>query len=124
MEVLGSIGRMDLGRECGDHLLRRRVFFARETLLRRKKNNWGRFINITSAAVKQPADGLLLSNSVRASMRSAAAGLARTARLDNLAKSISTRTNVKLEEVFAGWARKIPTGRIGTPIAGDGGLVP
>jgi 3-oxoacyl-[acyl-carrier protein] reductase len=137
MEVLESIGRMDLGRERRGQLLMNTVFFARETLPRRKKNNWGRFITITSSAVKQPVDGLLLSNSVRASERSAVTRLARklaneyashgiainsacpgytrTARLDNLAKSISTRTNVKPQEVFAGWAREIPVGRIGTP---------
>ena len=128
---------MDLGRKGHDQLLMSTVFLARETLRRRKKNNWGRFITITPSAVKQPADGLLLSNSVRASVRSAVTGLAhmlaneyasygitvnsvcprytRTARLENLAKSISTRTNVKPEEVSAGWAREIPAGRIGTP---------
>jgi 3-oxoacyl-[acyl-carrier protein] reductase len=124
---------MDLGRDCGDHLLRRTVFFAREALLRGKKNSWGRFINITSAAAKQPADGLMLSNSVRSavtgpartpaneyasyglSVNNVCSGFTRTARLDNLAKSISTRTNVKQEEVFAGRARDIPAGRIGTP---------
>ena len=42
-------------------------------------------------------------------------GYAHTARLDILAKSISTRSNVKPGEVFAGWARDIPAGRIGTP---------
>jgi 3-oxoacyl-[acyl-carrier protein] reductase len=34
---------------------------------------------------------------------------------DSLAKSISTRANVKPEEVFAGRAREIPAGGIGTP---------
>ncbi len=89
--------------------------------------------HVASSAVKQPVDGLLLSNSVRA----AVTGLARTlangyapfgitvnkvrpeytqrAHLDTLAKSISTRSNVKPEELFAGWAREIPAGRIGTP---------
>src|SRR5690349_6504159 len=57
-----------------EQLLMSTVFFARETLPRMKKNNWGRFITITSSAVKQPVDGLLLSNSVRA----AVTGLART----------------------------------------------
>ena len=64
---------------------------------------------------------------------------------DSVVKSISTRANVKPEEVFAGRAREIPAGGIGTPeeraavvaflasqrasyvngmsIAGDGGLV-
>src|SRR5258708_2387712 len=132
----GSTGRMDLGREGGDHLPRRTVFFARETLPRRKKNNWGRFINITSAAVKQPADGLLLSNSMRASVRSAETGLTRTpaneyasdgiavnnacpgytrtARLDRLAESISTRTNANPDGGFAVSARAIPQARIRT----------
>src|SRR5467141_3839962 len=114
-------------------LLMSTVFFARETLPRMKKNNWGRFITITSSAVKQPVDGLLLSNSVRAAVTGLARTLAneyaafgitvnnvcpgytRTARLDNLAKSISTRSNATAEEVFAGWAHEIPVGRIGTP---------
>ncbi len=116
-----------------DQLLMSTVFFARETLPRMKKNHWGRFITITSSAVKQPVDGLLLSNSVRAAVTGLARTLAneyapygitvnnvcpgytRTARLDNLAKSISTRSNVQPEEVFAGWARDIPAGRIGAP---------
>jgi 3-oxoacyl-[acyl-carrier protein] reductase len=137
MEVLGSTGRVDLGQGSRGQLRMSTAFLACETLLRRKKNNCGRFITVTSAAVRQPTDGLLLSNSVRASVRSALTGLARTlrneyasyglsvnnvclgftrtARLDSLAKSISTRTNVKLEEVFAGWAREILAGRIGTP---------
>jgi 3-oxoacyl-[acyl-carrier protein] reductase len=78
-------------------------------------------------------DGLLLSNSVRAAVtglgrtlaneyaafgitvNSVCPGYTRTARLNTLAKSISTRSKVKPEEVFAGWAREIPAGRIGTP---------
>jgi 3-oxoacyl-[acyl-carrier protein] reductase len=120
-------------RAAVDQLLMSMVSFARETLPRMKKNNWGRFITITSSAVKQPVDGLLLSNSLRAAVTGLARTLAneyaafgitvnnvcpgytRTARLDNLAKSISARSNVKPEEVFAGWAREIPAGRIGTP---------
>jgi 3-oxoacyl-[acyl-carrier protein] reductase len=120
-------------RSAVDQLLMSTVFFARETLPLMKKNNWGRFITITSSAVKQPVDGLLLSNSVRAAVTGLARTLANeyapfgitvnnvcpgytlTARLDNLAKTISARSNVKPEEVFAGWAREIPAGRIGTP---------
>src|SRR5260370_27338746 len=116
-----------------DQLLMSTVFFARETLPRMKKNNWGRFITITSSAVKQPVDGLLLSNSVRAAVTGLARTLAneyapygitvnnvcpgytRTARLDNLASTISGRTGIGREEVFANWAREIPAGRLGTP---------
>jgi 3-oxoacyl-[acyl-carrier protein] reductase len=120
-------------RAAVDQLLMSAVFFARETLPRMKKSNWRRFITITSSAVRQPVDGLLLSNSVRAAVtglgrtlakeyaafgitvNSVCPGYARTARLNTPAKSISTRSNVKPEEVFAGWAREIPADRIGTP---------
>src|SRR5665811_2548197 len=39
-----------------------------------KERRWGRIINVTSIAVKQPVDNLILSNSVRA----AVTGFART----------------------------------------------
>jgi 3-oxoacyl-[acyl-carrier protein] reductase len=50
------------------------VYFAREVLPRMQRNHWGRLITITSVSVKQPVDGLLLSNSLRAGV----AGLAKT----------------------------------------------
>jgi 3-oxoacyl-[acyl-carrier protein] reductase len=116
-----------------DQLLMSTVFFARETLPRMQKNKWGRLITITSSAVKQPVEGLLLSNSIRAAVSGLARTLAneyaadgitvnnvcpgftRTARLEGLAASISKRTGVKPEEVFAGWEHEIPAGRIGAP---------
>ncbi|HEY6384344.1 MAG TPA: SDR family oxidoreductase [Candidatus Acidoferrum sp.] len=107
--------------------------FCRRNAAAHAKNKWGRFITITSSAVKQPVDGLLLSNSIRA----AVAGLARTlaneyaahgitvnnvypgytriTRLDNLAATISARTGAQPEAVFADWTRQIPAGCIGTP---------
>jgi len=120
-------------RSAVEQLLMSTVFFAKETLPRMQKNKWGRLITITSSAVKQPVDGLLLSNSVRAAVTGLARTLAneyaadditvnnvcpgftRTARLDSLASTISARTGAKPEEVFAGWEREIPTRRIGTP---------
>jgi 3-oxoacyl-[acyl-carrier protein] reductase len=116
-----------------DLLLMSCVFFARETLPRMKKNKWGRLITITSYAVKQPVDGLLLSNSIRSAVTGLARTLAneyaahgitvnnvcpgytRTDRLGELAEAVSARTGVKPEEVFAGWERQIPAGRLGTP---------
>jgi 3-oxoacyl-[acyl-carrier protein] reductase len=120
-------------RAAVDQLLMSTIFFARETLPRMQKKKWGRLITITSSAVKQPVDGLLLSNSVRAAVSGLARRLAneyaadgitvnnvcpgftRTARLDGLASTISARTGVKPEEVFASWEREIPAGRLGTP---------
>ncbi len=116
-----------------DQLLMSTVNFAREVLPRMQKNKWGRLITITSSAVKQPVDGLLLSNSIRAAVTGLARTLAneyaadgitvnnvcpgftRTARLDNLASAISKRTGAKPQEVFAGWERETPAGRVGTP---------
>jgi 3-oxoacyl-[acyl-carrier protein] reductase len=120
-------------RSAVEQLLMSTIFFARETLPRMQKNKWGRLITITSSAVKQPVDGLLLSNSVRAAVTGLARTLAneyaadgitvnnvcpgytRTARLDGLASTISTRTGAKPEEVFANWEREIPARRLGTP---------
>src|SRR5271154_1275126 len=65
---------LDEWRAAVDLTLLSNVFFAREVLPRMKRNHWGRFITITSISVKQPIDGLLLSNSLRAGV----AGLAKT----------------------------------------------
>lgn len=120
-------------RSAVDQLLMSTVYFAREALPRMQKNKWGRLITITSSAVKQPVDGLLLSNSVRAAVTGLARTLAneyaaegitvnnvcpgytRTARLDGLASTISARTGARPEEVFANWEREIPARRLGTP---------
>ena len=42
------------------------VYLAKEALPVMQARRWGRFIAITSVTVKQPVDGLILSNSVRA----------------------------------------------------------
>jgi 3-oxoacyl-[acyl-carrier protein] reductase len=120
-------------RSAVDLLLMSAVFFAKETLPLMQKNNWGRFITITSYTVKQPVDGLLLSNSVRSAVTGLARTLAneygphgitvnnvcpgytRTDRLGELVEVISKRTGATPDEVFAGWERQIPVGRIGTP---------
>jgi 3-oxoacyl-[acyl-carrier protein] reductase len=120
-------------RSAVEQLLMSTVSFARETLPRMQKNKWGRLITITSSAVKQPVDGLLLSNSVRAAVTGLARTLAneyaadgitvnnvcpgytRTARLDGLASTISARSGAKPEEILAGWESEIPARRLGTP---------
>jgi 3-oxoacyl-[acyl-carrier protein] reductase len=116
-----------------DLLLMSTVFFAKAVLPRMQKNRWGRFITITSYTVKQPVDGLLLSNSVRSAVTGLARTLAneyaadgitvnnvcpgytRTDRLSELVEAISARTGATAEQVFAGWEHQIPAGRLGTP---------
>lgn len=98
-----------------------------------KERKWGRIVNITSVAVKQPVDGLILSNSIRAAVtgfaktlanESAAFGVTvnnvmpgytRTERLDQLAADLAARTGGTVEAAFAAWEGQIPLGRVGDP---------
>lgn len=116
-----------------DQLLMSTVYFAQETLPRMQKNQWGRFLTITSYSVKQPVEGLLLSNSLRAgvtglvrtlaneyaasgiTVNNVCPGYTRTDRLDDLAGMMAKRTGATPEEVFAGWKKLIPAGRLGQP---------
>jgi 3-oxoacyl-[acyl-carrier protein] reductase len=125
--------RTEEWRSAIDLLLLSTVHFARETLPRMQKNGWGRFITITSYAVKQPVDGLLLSNSVRLAVAGLAKTLANeyakygitvnnvcpgytaTDRLSELSEAVAARNKVSEEEVVAGWKKQIPAGRLGTP---------
>jgi 3-oxoacyl-[acyl-carrier protein] reductase len=89
-----------------------------------KQQKWGRIISITSMAVKQPINNLILSNSVRASV----AGLMKTL-ANELAMYKITVNNVmpgyteteRLKELienkpsFASAKSEIPLGRFGTP---------
>lgn len=89
-----------------------------------KKNSWGRIISITSQAVKQPVDNLILSNSIRASV----VGLMKTL-ANELGPYRITVNNVmpgytqtsrlsKLIETNPGLAsvtKEIPLGRFGQP---------
>jgi 3-oxoacyl-[acyl-carrier protein] reductase len=116
-----------------DQLLMSTVYFAQETLPRMQKNQWGRFLTITSYSVKQPVEGLLLSNSLRAgvtglvrtlaneyaahgiTVNNVCPGYTRTDRLDDLAGMMAARTGATPEQVFAGWKKLIPAGRLGRP---------
>jgi 3-oxoacyl-[acyl-carrier protein] reductase len=106
---------------------------TRAVLPAMKKAGWGRIINITSVAVKQPIDGLILSNAVRAAVTGFAKTLAnevaasgitvnnvmpgftRTERLDGLAENIAETQGITVKEAFARWEGQSPMGRIGEP---------
>ncbi len=89
-----------------------------------KQRQWGRIIAITSQAVKQPVDNLILSNSVRASVvglvRSLANEVGRFGITVNNVMPGYTRTD-RLEKLIATDAQfgkvtaEIPVGRIGRP---------
>lgn len=109
------------------------VNLTRAVLPSMKARRWGRILNVTSIAVKQPVDGLILSNSVRAAVTGFARSLAnevasygitvnnlmpgytRTERLEDLAKSNATSKGTTREEAFALWEQQIPMRRVGEP---------
>ncbi len=109
------------------------LFFAREVLPAMQKRHWGRMITITSVSVKQPVQGLILSNSVRSAVSGLVKTLANeygadnilfsnvcpgytlTARLDELAGKLAKAQGVTPEKIRAGWASAVPLGRIGEP---------
>jgi 3-oxoacyl-[acyl-carrier protein] reductase len=96
-----------------------------------RAQKWGRIINITSISVKQPIDGLLLSNTVRAGLigwaktlsteiapdnvtvNNIAPGYTLTERQDELAEARGRRSGKSKEEIINGWAEQIPIGRLG-----------
>ena len=106
---------------------------TREVLPAMRDASWGRIINITSVAVKQPVDGLILSNAIRAGVTGFAKTLAneearfgitvnnvmpgytRTERLEQLASDAADRSGLLVEEAYARWESQIPMARIGTP---------
>lgn len=98
-----------------------------------KERGWGRILNVTSIAVKQPVEGLMLSNALRAAVTGFARTLANevaasgvtvnnlmpgytaTERLDELAGHIAKTRGVEPSAAYAGWADQVPMGRVGEP---------
>ncbi len=98
-----------------------------------KAAGWGRIINVTSIAVKQPVDNLILSNSVRAAVTGfsrtlanevAAQGITvncvmpgytRTRRVEELAARNASLHGTTAEQETDAWERAIPAGRLGEP---------
>lgn len=109
------------------------VELARQVLPGMKEHGWGRILNITSIAVKQPVDNLILSNSLRAAVTGFARTLAnevaafgitinnilpgytRTERVEELARMMSEREGITPQQFIARWEKQIPMGRIGEP---------
>jgi 3-oxoacyl-[acyl-carrier protein] reductase len=95
-----------------------------------RERQWGRIIHVTSIAVKQPVDGLILSNSVRAAVTGFARTLANEVAEDGVTVNCVmpgyTRTDrvVELAEKVGGgdpvrgyarWEQEIPMRRLGEP---------
>jgi 3-oxoacyl-[acyl-carrier protein] reductase len=124
---------VDEWRAAVDMNLMSAMYFAREVLPKMREKRWGRLITITSMSVKQPVDGLILSNSIRAAVTGMARTLANefgadgitvnnvcpgytaTERLEQLADKQAADGNLTREQVFERMSAQVPAKRIGTP---------
>lgn len=106
---------------------------TRLALPQMKERRWGRILNITSIAAKQPVENLILSNSLRAAVTGFAKTLAdevapfgitvnnilpgytRTERVEQLACTIAEKEGVTPADAVTKWTAEIPMGRLGEP---------
>jgi 3-oxoacyl-[acyl-carrier protein] reductase len=113
--------------------LRSAVELTRLVLPGMKERRWGRVINVTSITVKQPVDGLMLSNAIRAAVTGFARTLAnevasfgitvnnilpgytRTERVEQLNRATAKREGIAVEDVQRRIETQIPMGRLGEP---------
>jgi len=120
-------------RAAADLLLHSAVALAEAALPAMKASRWGRVIFMTSVAVRQPIDGLILSNSLRAAVQGyarsltnelgaagvtvncVAPGWTRTDRVAELAAATAARTDREPADIEAEWVRAIPLGRLAAP---------
>lgn len=97
-----------------------------------RERRWGRIITITSIAVKQPVNGLILSNTARAAVVGFARSLANevaaegitvnnvmpgytlTDRVTSLSAKLAAERGCDVAAVTAGWEAEIPMRRLGT----------
>jgi 3-oxoacyl-[acyl-carrier protein] reductase len=114
-------------------LLRSAVELATAALPGMKERGWGRILAVTSVAVKQPVDNLILSNSLRAAVTGFSKTLARevaphgitvntilpgytaTERVTELNRANAEREGIPPEEVQARLEASIPLGRLAEP---------
>ncbi len=109
------------------------IRFAKLLLPGMIERRWGRIVNITSVSVKQPIDGLLLSNTVRAGLtgwaktvsnevaahgvtvNNVAPGYTLTARQDYLAEVRGKASGKSKQEIIDSWADQAPMRRMAQP---------
>jgi 3-oxoacyl-[acyl-carrier protein] reductase len=116
-----------------DLLLKSVINCCYEVIPQMKKHRWGRIINMTSFAAKQPEERLILSNAIRAGVmgltktlsnevaehgilvNAVCPGWTLTSRLNELARSISKNRGIDYKSVISGWADQIPMKRLAEP---------
>jgi 3-oxoacyl-[acyl-carrier protein] reductase len=110
------------------------VSFCQAVVPGMKERRWGRILNVTSIAAKQPVDNLMLSNSIRAAVIGFARTLAnevarfgitvnnllpgftRTERMVELAQVTAQKEAITEEQALARYAAQVPLGRMAEPV--------
>ncbi|MBI4850493.1 MAG: SDR family oxidoreductase [Acidobacteria bacterium] len=113
-----------------DLILMSVVNACRQVIPHMQARKWGRIINITSIAVKQPMNDLILSNTLRAGVIALAKSLANelgkdnilvnnicpgftiTERLQELISIRSKASDISKEQLIKQWETDIPVGRL------------
>ena len=124
---------ISMWRDAVDLNLMSTIYLSRDVIPYLIEAKWGRIINMTSVSVKQPIDGLLLSNTVRSgvigltkslanelgkyniTVNAIAPGYTLTARLRDLARKLADDFNRSLEEQLKVMAKDVPLERVGKP---------
>ncbi len=109
------------------------ILLCRAVVPGMKVRRSGRIVAVTSISVKQPVDGLILSNTARAGVvglmktlsnelgpfgigvNVVCPGYTRTDRLVELASRLSHQEGVPVESIYARWRSQIPMARLGEP---------
>ena len=109
------------------------IMMTREAVPVMKAKGWGRIINMTSVSVKQPIDGLIISNTIRSgviglaktlsnelapfnvTVNNVCPGFTMTDRVRTLAKAMAEKEGTTPEVVIGRWEASIPMKRLGTP---------
>jgi 3-oxoacyl-[acyl-carrier protein] reductase len=109
------------------------ILMTREAVPVMKAKRWGRIINMTSISVKQPIDGLILSNTIRSgvigfakslsnelapfniTVNNVCPGYTMTERVREVSTAVAAREGTTPEEIVKRWESEIPMGRLGRP---------
>ncbi len=109
------------------------IYLCRAVVPVMKRQGSGRIVAITSISVKQPVDGLILSNTARSGVvgmmktlsnelapdgigvNVVCPGYTKTDRLVDLASRLSEQEGVSQEAIQKRWTDQIPMGRLGDP---------
>ncbi len=109
------------------------IVMTREVIPVMMERRWGRIINMTSVSVKQPLDGLILSNTVRSgviglaktlsnelasydiTVNNVCPGYILTDRVRSLSVVAAEKEGTTPEAVIKRWESSIPMGRLGNP---------